>query len=433
MSLLSNFTKNHYPALALIVWFGSLTILYAPLPEILVWFYVLFFPVLMVYDLFQRYRQRALKLRIGFIDIIVFTYNGYVLYSLFTNPELPLSNSSYLTEFLFRTFTPFTIYWFVRVNPLDFSNKNLFTNFLAFIIVFETIMGFISLFFPLILPEFYRPREAHLFTRATGTFVTPSAYVLTLMFCMVFVFDKLRKLEASLERTILIGILNIGIIGVLISQNRSGWLILPIIVAILIYLEPQLSRWLIGTIAGVALLIVLIHPNFLGQSLYRLRETRQVDSRITMGMAGLEMFLANPVSGWGYASYDLHDWRFMRTIGTIEPTRYELSRATSHNTYLTMLAETGLIGFSLYMLPTLYWFLRTLYIRIRQRQHYNWEFILLMWLTVLIVNLAAQFADLRFFPFVVAYWWLALAMIANELLSPRAIALESVENRDRDE
>ena len=168
-----NFVKHNYPALALILWFGSLTVFFAPMPQFLVWFYILFFPVLMLYDLFRRYHQQSLKLQIGLIDISLFFYILFAVNSLLSNTDLPLSRSAYLTEFLFRTFSPFTVYWFIRVNPLKQSHLRLLAYFFAFIIVFESIFGIISLFFPLVLPETYQPRPAHLYRRATGKFVTP--------------------------------------------------------------------------------------------------------------------------------------------------------------------------------------------------------------------------------------------------------------------
>jgi hypothetical protein len=78
--------------------------------------------------------------------------------------------------------------------------------------------------------------------------------------------------------------------------------------------------------------------------------------------------------------------------------------------YLTILAETGFVGFSLYMLPTLYYFIRSIF---AWRKVKDKVYLSVLWMIIFMVNLAAQTADLRFFPFVLGYWWFALALVAN--------------------
>ena len=129
-----------------------------------------------------------------------------------------------------------------------------------------------------------------------------------------------------------------------------------------------------------------------------------------MHVAGLRMTLEKPLWGWGYATYDLYDWQYMEPVGSIKATNYELASATSHNSYLTILAETGIVGFSLYMLPTLYYFIRSIF---AWRKVKDKVYLSVLWMIIFMVNLAAQTADLRFFPFVLGYWWFALALVAN--------------------
>ncbi len=415
----ANVFQAHYPVSLLMLWFGSFALLFAVSPDWLTWGYIVTLPLVIVYDVYRYTEAKTFTLRLGVADVTIALYIVYGLWSIFRNSGLPLARDVYLTEFLFRAALPMLMYWFIRVNPLEVHKMPLWVWFLAGLTVLETLFGFITLFAPLILPEPYQPRAVHLYTRATGTFVTPSAYVLTLIFGMAFVFLRRHRLQPSRERLILTFVVLAGVIGVLISQNRGGWLVLPIVVIVMIAFDRGLWRWLVGTIVAFSVVFLLVNPGFFSQSLNRLTEWRQVESRITMGMAGLELFLARPMFGWGYGTYDLHDWRFMRTIGDIEPTRYELSRATSHNTYLTLLGETGVVGFALYMFTTAYWLVRSILARVRSKQTYDWELVGMMWLLIIVINIAAQFADFRFFPFVSSYWWLALGIVANELSTQR--------------
>jgi O-antigen ligase len=411
-----NVFSRWYPASILILWFGIFAAFFVVLPEFLIWGYIVGLPVLIIYNIYQHIHVGNLQIRVGLIDVAIVLYIGYTLISIFANDSLPLSVAIYINEVLFRIVVPVSVYWFIRLNPISADQLKLWTYFLAALIVVETFLGFITLFAPLILPEAYQPRPIHLYKRATGSFVTPSTYVLTLFVGIVFIFYRIRNLAPSRERATLIALLIIGMLGIIISQNRAGWLVLPFLIAMMIYLEPTLRRWLIGTFVFLVFVTIVLRPDFFSQSLNRLRESRQVESRITMGVAGVELFLANPIWGWGYGTYDLNDWRFMRTIGEIEPTRYEISQATSHNTYLTIFCEMGIFGFILYIFPTAYLILKSFTVYQHHQTHYNWRLIFMMWLVVGIINTAAQFADFRFFPFVLGYWWMALAIIANELM-----------------
>jgi len=412
-----NMLTRWYPIPVLILWFGIFAAFFVVLPEWLVWGYILILPSLTIYHIYRQQQAGQLKIRVSSIDIAIFLYVSLILISILSNDELPLSTDVYINEILFRVLAPFSVYWFVRVNPIAPDQMRLWVYFLAGLIVAETLLGFITLFAPLILPEAYQPRPVHLYKRATGSFVTPSTYVLTLFMGIVFVFYRIRRLTPSKERIALIIVLIIGMIGVIISQNRGGWLVLVLLTFIILYLSPELRLWSLGIFLFFIFATLILRPSFFSQSVDRLTEWRQVESRITMGLAGVEMFLEKPILGWGYATYDLHDWRYMRTIGNIEPTRYEISQATSHNTYITIASETGIIGLLIYIFPTAYLFWKSISAYFHKRVEHNWDLIFVLWLVVIIINIAAQFADFRFFPFVLGYWWLSLGLIANELNS----------------
>ena len=63
-------------------------------------------------------------------------------------------------------------------------------------------------------------------------------------------------------------------------------------------------------------------------ALKRLGTTDTVDSRIVLIYAGRQMFFAKPLLGWGFTSYDLHDWRFMKRVGNFAPTSWDIEKGT---------------------------------------------------------------------------------------------------------
>lgn len=404
-----------YPTSVLILWFAIFIAFFVVLPEWLIWAYIVGLPALTIYDVYQQKRTGDLQVRISSIDIALVLYCVYILLNILNNDALPLNIDVYISEMLFRIVVPFSLFWFIRVNPITSDQMKFWIYFLAGVILIETLLGFVTLLAPLSMPKAYQPRPVHLFLRATGSFVTPSTYVVTLFVGIIFVFYRVRELPPSREKLILFTVIIVGMIGIIISQNRGGWLVLPFLILFMIYLESSLWRWLLGAFVFLIFVTIILWPSFFSQSFERILEWRQVESRITMGVAGIELFFEKPILGWGYGTYDLNDWRYMRRVGSIEPTRYEISQATSHNTYLTIASETGIVGFLLYMFPTGYLLWQTFIVYTRKRTQHNWNLILLMWLLVGIINAAGQFADFRFFPFVLGYWWLALAIIANEL------------------
>ncbi len=390
------------------IWIYSYSFFFVILPDELRWLYILFFPFLIGNELWQAWHEKRLRLRVSLMDWLLLAYIIYVGISLYSTDALPLPKEVYGVEFLFRIVQPILLFVYLRLKPLDKKEIRFLCYGLMALVVIESVFGVISLRVPEWLPLAYQPRPAHLYTRATGTLVSPEAYVVTSLFAMALMFYQ--SLQNESDRKILWLGLAVGTFGVAISGNRTSWINLVILLIFMMVIDRRLIKWILGLGFVGLLALLLIYPNFIQKSLERLQEWRQVESRITMHVAGLRMTLEKPLWGWGYATYDLYDWQYMEPVGSIKATNYELASATSHNSYLTILAETGIVGFSLYMLPTVYYFIRSIF---AWRKVKDKVYLSVLWMIIFMVNLAAQTADLRFFPFVLGYWWFALALVAN--------------------
>ena len=392
------------------IWIYSYSFFFVIFPDELRWLYILFFPLLIGNELWQAWGEKRLRLRVSLMDWLLLAYIIYVGISLYSTDALPLPKEVYGVEFLFRIVQPILLFVYLRLKRLDKKEMSFLSYGLMALVVIEGVFGVISLLVPEWLPFAYQPRSAHLYTRATGTLVSPEAYVVTFLFAMALMFYQ--SLQNESDREILWLGLAIGTFGVAISGNRTGWINLVILLIFMMVIDRRLIKWILGLGFVGLLALLLLYPNFIQKSLERLQEWRQVESRITMHVAGIRMTLEKPLWGWGYATYDLYDWQYMEPVGSIKATNYELASATSHNSYLTILAETGIVGFSLYMLPTLYYFIRSIF---AWRKVKDKAYLSVLWMMIFMVNLAAQTADFRFFPFVLGYWWFALALVANTL------------------
>ena len=110
------------------------------------------------------------------------------------------------------------------------------------------------------------------------------------------------------------------------------------------------SRFLAPMVAA-ALLAVLL--NF--SSLIELqREGSTTEARVSASMrqsftyVSWRMFLDRPLLGYGFGQFYLEKLPYLSDRST--PLQLELIRDyINHNTYLDLLAETGIVGFSLYM------------------------------------------------------------------------------------
>src|SRR5207248_3140478 len=129
-----------------------------------------------------------------------------------------------------------------------------------------------------------------------------------------------------------------------------------------------------------------------------------VAPRVVMTDVALDLFRHRPVFGEGYATFD--KVKFSRPLATSQIAT--VATTTSHNTFLTVLAELGAVGLALLVLP---WFViarRTLAAGIHGQ--------LEPWIVGACVGALIAFAigavtyDTRFFPLILALPWITSAL-----------------------
>jgi O-Antigen ligase len=213
-------------------------------------------------------------------------------------------------------------------------------------------------------------------------------------------------------RRLSIAMLVVGPLGLFETLTR-GPIIATAVAGLAIVLLSQRSR-----LAGVALvaLTILVLVVFWGRiassSLYqaRLSNGQNVDVRLALQKASLELFAKKPVLGWGYGSFDRvkGNVQVSGTIGSVSAAA-AVQTNTSHDTFLTVLVEEGVIGLVLLVLPWLWICLRALR-HVRARAPDSWFYAVGVG-AVFIVAFTGATLDLRFFSFVPAVLWLFLALM----------------------
>jgi O-antigen ligase len=124
------------------------------------------------------------------------------------------------------------------------------------------------------------------------------------------------------------------------------------------------------------------------------------------------MIEQKPLTGWGYGTYDLYDEQFRTRVGNLATDQEK----TSHDTWLTIMAEQGIPAFLLYIFPTIWWLLLTVRVwrRLPENGFMNRRLLALLWLLILDHLIVSSFMDMvRFNLFGTTIYWMALGIIAS--------------------
>jgi O-antigen ligase len=153
----------------------------------------------------------------------------------------------------------------------------------------------------------------------------------------------------------------------------------------------------------------------------RLGVTRTVTPRVVLTQVSLNLFEQRPLFGWGYATFD----QAKLTVPTGD--RLTVETTTSHNTFLTILAELGVTGLALLLVP---WFVVG-----RRAVAASWNQSVEPWIVGGCVGAAAVFVlavstyDGRFFPFDTALPWITLGLVRNVLARGEASVASALTSR----
>jgi len=182
------------------------------------------------------------------------------------------------------------------------------------------------------------------------------------------------------------------------------------------------TRWLsVLACALAATVLVGTWGAISSTNLYKTRfsNTTNVQARVIIDRWSIKLAEQRPLVGWGYGSFDRVKNASNFSSGPLA--RADVIQYTSHNTFLTVLVETGIVGLVFFVAPWV--FVTFAAIRLaRLEGELRWLIVgLLAVLGVWIVNAGA--IDMRFFSFISALPWLASGLLRRYVLdAERAVA-----------
>ena len=282
---------------------------------------------------------------------------GYIFVSLMSILLLNDSPLDTFYKFYDRVISPVCLYLIIRLwSPNEDDLKRL-APVVFFLLVVQFAIGLLAWYTPDLLPSVWIDEEL----RTTGTVGSYGAYAAAMIFSGLFLLQSALNQKAGLVRILYLFSFAISGFGVFMSFSRGAWAA-GILVLLGLLLIDRKRIIFVGLIV-VPLIYVLANGPLASQirwaseRLYSERSEQSALVRLPVVQASLEMLLAKPFVGWGYENFNRYDWQFYQPVEGVTAPVKDIS---SHNYYLTLLAEQGLIGTLLFLFPLFWWLVRSL-------------------------------------------------------------------------
>lgn len=352
-------------------------------------------------------KRRQVRFGVAELAMVFFLLIG-LLNILVLNDTAPRS----LILFYDSVAVPFCMYWLIRL--LAPTEKDLVRLALVGLIavVVQSSVALVSWFDPNTLPEFLTTKAGE---RTAGTVGSPDTYTIILIFLSMLVLQAAMRCNRHVLRYLMLLAVALAFIGVFFSFSRASWAGAALVLIGLLFIYP---RVVLGLSVGLLSLFLVLGNSVLASEMswawQRLNTDRTADNRIIVYGASLDLIQARPALGWGYGNHDLYAERFKARVGDV-PAQAGAG-ITSHNAYLTIMAELGLLAFALYMFPAIWWL--GLSVKARRRlpksgyRGKSWLWIL--WLVLLDQIIISNFNDMfSHSQFAMTLWWMTLGLVAT--------------------
>jgi O-antigen ligase len=350
---------------------------------------------------------------VSFVDFLPAAYAAYVLVSVaVTSTELQ-ANPFGTLKFIFLTVAlgPL-LYYFLTIGPgADLPRKKV----LLILIAGAALQGVLALVELTTHQNLWGDtgwRESRATTggaRAVSTFANPAVLG---MFLGVGIVLALAVLTwggpRSLRRLSLLTLI-VGAPGLLATLTR-GPILATAVAAVLVLVLGHKRLLGAAVIASTVIVLFALWPSIRATTLYEKRADEKTNVHLRSGLQDWSLQLAaqKPIFGWGYGSFDrVKNTSELTAVGGIPIN--SLLETTSHNSYLTILVETGVIGLLLYALPFLI-LAGLAMVRARAPTRDGW-IIAGTLASLLVIVLSGVTLDFRFFSFAQVLPWILLAIL----------------------
>ena len=345
---------------------------------------------------------------------------GYVVasaLSIMATADAPTAMALHLYD---RVAVPMALYALVRLLPPDGRDLRRVLPVVVFLLVSQTAFGVLSWVAPDLLPSAWLGRAG---LRTTGSLRHPNVYGTTLLFAGLVVLHHAFQDQRLRARRFLRLLFPVALTMVFLSYSRASWVAAVVVLVGVAVLYP---RYTAGLVAAASLVVPLLFGSGLldGQlsmarnRFYSEQSAESALSRLPVVYASLRMFEAKPLHGWGFGNFDRFSPSFQgRVGGVIVPDKEH----ASHNLYLTILAEQGVVGLALYLAPALWWLVasRSAWRNLPAGGLVSRKLLVVLWLVLATHVVVNNYSNMRVV-FGLGIWWLTLGTIASVVTRYRA-------------
>jgi hypothetical protein len=169
---------------------------------------------------------------------------------------------------------------------------------------------------------------------------------------LILLYNIRLQLKNGLVRLILLIPIGLIVFGILSTVSRTGMVLLLVTILFLLFQDLKADHIIQALLLAVVILIIVLIfannvPTILGSILPSIQKgTDTMGIRYDLWQAGLNMWVENPLTGIGIGQFN----HYLSFNGYGLSVAKQAAYDSSHNMYIQVLVETGLVGFCLFML-----------------------------------------------------------------------------------
>jgi O-antigen ligase len=405
---------HKYPWLALLIWLvvvPLVTVTSAAPERRIYWIVHRALPpitviIMLVSSILRIHTRRIHKL--GWPELAM---AGYLFVSLVSIALIDDNPLAVFFQFYDRVISPMCLYLIIRLwSPSEVDLRRL-VPVTFFVVISQISIGLLAWYTPQVLPSAWIDDEL----RTVGSLKSYGAYAVTMIFSGLYLLHAALNRRAGLVRSLYMLSFLLAAYGVFMTFSRGAWVAGGLVLVGLFYIYfRHIVRVGIVVIPVIILLagsVLADQTDWAKERLYSERSEESALVRLPVYQASLRMLAAKPAFGWGYENFNRYDWQFYSPVeGVAAPIR----DISSHNFYLQMLAEQGLVGTLFFLFPLFWWLMRSIKTlpRLPAEGFLSRKMLILFWLFFLAYMTINMFHNMRI-PFGLGLWWGALALIAS--------------------
>jgi O-antigen ligase len=407
---------HKYPFLAVIIWLVFEPFLLhteSTIERRLYWIIHRSLPPLTILILIISTALRINRRKLPKLGVPELLMLGYLLASIlsiiYLRVEYPVDTAYLLYD---QVFSPMCLYIIVRISVPAKRQLIWLVPIIIFITFSQSIIGIVSWFAEELLPSAWIDKAG---SRTTGSLVNTSVFSTTLIFSGVLSLHAALTTRPGIIQKLFVFVFLLSVYSVFATFSRAAWLAGILTAMGVIYLYPKFMFRL--AIIGIPVVLVLFgailtdQTEWAKQRLYSREAERSAYTRLAVNQAAYLMFQEKPLIGWGYGNFDFFDRRYQWRVPGFPANNKDLS---SHNLYLTILAEQGITGLLLYLGPMLWLLLLSIKTLPKLPDHGVWgkKLLIVLWLVIISHMIVNNFSNMKVV-FGLGMWWLTLGLIAH--------------------